>query len=423
MEFVELSKTEFDQFALTHPLNNFWQTSNMAAMREQKGFKTYYVGVKDEQGMILGGSMLSALTVFAGRDLIQALRGPLLDFQDQDLVRFFHEHLLSFLKEKKCLYFHMDPYIPYVEHDLDGNVVEGGFDNRAVVALLKSLGYQHEGFTRGIDLSREPRWIYTVPLKGKTPEELMEQFERKTMRSVKKALKYNVQVEELDRDHLYIYENVLKQTSERRGFEGRDDAYHQQLYDAFHKDGYIKFLNAKLDLDDYKKDLNQDLQQQEAIVKTSKARLEKQESPKIRKKMELAMEQVSQLHEKLQQADQMIEEDGQVLNLASGIFFTYGREVLCLMSGVYEKYMRFAAPYAMHWEMMNYCLEHGMERYNLYGMSGYFDESAEDYGVYLFKKGFQGEVVELVGDFEYIVDAKRYRLYQFLRNIKHKLHK
>ncbi len=30
MEFTELTKEEFDAFAITHPLCNFWQTSNMA---------------------------------------------------------------------------------------------------------------------------------------------------------------------------------------------------------------------------------------------------------------------------------------------------------------------------------------------------------------------------------------------------------
>ena len=118
--------------------------------------------------------------------------------------------------------------------------MEGDFDNRDVVSLLKKLGYRHEGFTRGIDLSREPRWIYTIPLKGKTPEELMKQFERKTVRSIKKAQKYNVQVHELSRDQIEIYEKVLKQTGERRGFQGRDDEYHR-LYDAFHDAGYVKF--------------------------------------------------------------------------------------------------------------------------------------------------------------------------------------
>lgn len=423
MKFTELTKEEFDAFAITHPLCNFWQTSNMAQMREAKGFSTYYVGIKDESGKIIAGSMLSVLPIFMNGTLVQALRGPLLDYKDEEQVTFFHEHLNAFLKKKNCIYLHIDPYVPYVPHDLDGNVVEGDFDNRDVVSLLKKLGYRHEGFTRGIDLSREPRWIYTIPLKGKTPEELMKQFERKTVRSIKKAQKYNVQVHELSRDQIEIYEKVLKQTGERRGFQGRDDEYHHRLYDAFHDVGYVKFLNATIDLDDYKKDLRDDLQKQEAIVETSKKRLEKQESPKIQKKMDLAQEQVNQLKKKLEEANQMIQEDGQVLDLASGIFFTYGKEVLCLMSGVYEKYMRFAAPYAMHWKMMNYCIEHGMDRYNLYGTSGIFDEGAPDYGVYLFKKGFQGEVVELIGDFEYIVDTKKYKIYNTLRKIKHSLQK
>ena len=423
MIFTELTQNEFDQFALHHPLRNFWQTSNMAKMREAKGFSTDYVGIKDDQGNILAGSMLSSIPVFMGSTLVQALRGPLLDYKDEKMVRFFHEHLIKYLKKKNCLYFHIDPYVPYVPHDLDGNVIEGSWDNKDVVELLKKLGYRHEGFTRGIDLTREPRWIYTVPLKDKTPEELMKQFERKTMRSIKKALNYNVQVNELDRDHIYVYENVLKQTSEKRGFEGRDDEYHHRLYDAFHDDGYVKFLNATVNLQDYKNDLLKDLKKQEDVYESSRKRLETQESPKIQKKMELAKEQIDQLHAKLNEADQMIANDGEVLDLASGIFFTYGSEVLCLMSGVYEKYTRFAAPYAMHWKMMNYCIEHGMDRYNLYGTSGNFSPDAEDYGVYLFKKGFQGEVVELIGDFEYIVDPKKYKLYNTLRNIKHKIRK
>ncbi|RGC20220.1 aminoacyltransferase [Absiella sp. AM54-8XD] len=420
MEFVELTENEFAQFALHHELNNLWQTTQMAKMREQRGFHTYYVGVK-EDGNIIAGSMLSALPVFMGYEMVQLLRGPLIDFKNKALYTFFHDHLVEFLKARKCMYFHIDPYLPYKERDLEGELVEGGFDNSDVVDMLLDLGYQHEGFTRGIDLSREPRWIYTINLKDKTPDEVLKQMERKTLRSVKKALKYNIQVNELDRDHISVYEEVIQKTGERRGFQGRDEEYHKRLYDFYHPEGYIKFLCATLDLEDYKKDLYKDLETNTKQRDTCAKRLETQESPKIQKKMELAQEQIDQLNEKLKEADELIQSDGQVLTLASGVFFTYGREVLCLMSGVYEKYMRFASPYAMHWKMMNYAIEHGMERYNLYGMSGNFDPQAEDYGVYLFKKGFQGEIQELIGDFDYIVNPKMYRLYQSLRNVKHKI--
>ena len=93
------------------------------------------------------------------------------------------------------------------------------------------------------------------------------------------------------------------------------------------------------------------------------------------------------------------------------------------MSGVYEKYMHYCSPYALHWHMLQYCIDHGYKRYNLYGISGIFDDSAEDYGVYLFKKGFNGNVIELMGDFEYVVDQKMYSAYQALRKVKHLLKK
>lgn len=94
---------------------------------------------------------------------------------------------------------------------------------------------------------------------------------KKTVRSIKKAQKYNVQVHELSRDQIEIYEKVLKQTGERRGFQGRDDEYHHRLYDAFHDAGYVKFLNATIDLDDYKKDLMDDLQNRKLLSKHQKS--------------------------------------------------------------------------------------------------------------------------------------------------------
>ena len=139
------------------------------------------------------------------------------------------------------MYFHIDPYLPYKERDLEGELVEGGFDNSDVVDMLLDLGYQHEGFTRGIDLSREPRWIYTINLKDKTPDEVLKQMERKTLRSVKKALKYNIQVNELDRDHISVYEEVIQKTGERRGFQGRDEEYHKRLYDFYHLKDILNF--------------------------------------------------------------------------------------------------------------------------------------------------------------------------------------
>jgi len=107
-----------------------------------------------------------------------------------------------------------------------------------------------------------------------------------------------------------------------------------------------------------------------------------------------------------------------VLKLAAGIFFDYGQEVICLMSGYDERYAWFCGPYAMHWRMLKHCLEQGYARYNLYGISGEFGDDAVDSGVYAFKKGFNGEIWELPGYFEIPVYPVRYSLLRVARKLK-----
>ncbi len=221
MEFIELTQQEFTEFANQHPLRNFWQTSNMAKMREERGFHTYYVGVK-EHGRIIAGTMLSSVPTFMGYEVFYLLRGPLIDFKDQNLYHFFHEKLIAFLKKRKCLYLHMDPYLPYKEHDLDGNVVEGGFDNSDVVEMLMQLGYVHEGFTKGMDVSKEPRWMSILDLKEKNKEDVFASFSYQTRQDIRKFQKYGVKMRELDESELELLDKMERETSQRHDFEVRD---------------------------------------------------------------------------------------------------------------------------------------------------------------------------------------------------------
>lgn len=422
MQFITLSESEFSQFANTHELRNLWQTTEMAHLREQRGFKIYYVGVKDDN-KLLAATMLTTIPVFLKYTLAQALRGYLIDFKNKELLAFFHQEITNFLRKKNCLELKIDPYFPYVEHDLDGNIVTDGFNNQDVLDHLLSLGYKHVGFTHGLDTSYEPRWIYTIPYKGRNADELLKSFERKALRSIKKAEKYNVTVRELPFDQIDLYMQVMEHTEGRRGFHGRDKAYYENLYTEYSKNDNIKFLYAELKVDDYIKSLQDDLQVELKVQKDCLSKMQNGVSTKMQNKLNVANQQIEQIHNKIEEAETLKQTDGETLVLSSGVFFTYGKETLCLMSGVYDKYMRFASPYAMHWKMMQESIEKGQERYNLYGISGEFDSDSEGYGVYLFKKGFNGEVLELIGDFVYVFKPITYKVYNTLRSIKHKIKK
>lgn len=104
--------------------------------------------------------------------------------------------------------------------------------------------------------------------------------------------------------------------------------------------------------------------------------------------------------------------------MAVASFVFCGDEVIYLTSGSYDEFRKYNAPYAIQWYMIQESLKRGITRYNFYGTSGIFDKSADDYGVYEFKKGFNAIPEELVGEFILPVHGFLYKLYRLITKIK-----
>ncbi len=417
MKIERVSKEIFDAYALNHQNANMWQSVDMATLKEKSGFSSEFVVAK-QGDEIVAACYLSIRFVVKGYKLYSAPRGFLIDYKDTKLLKQFILFLKKYIKENKGISLRFDPYVAYVEHNLDGSVKEDGYNNKDVYEAILSTGAKHDGFLRGIDLHREPRWIYCIDLQ-KDEKQLLASFERKCKRSVQKVVKYNVQTKILDKNQLHEFIDVMKHTSKRRDFDNRSDAYYYNVYDTFVERGHAMYLSAVMNIDDYLKSVYADKAVEEDTVKICEQNLQKNpNSSKMNNKLQVALNVIASYDKQISQALQLKEQKGNEIVLSSGIFFTYGKEILCLFSGVYEDYMQFASPYAMHYHMMKYGIANNYTRYNLYGISGVFDKSAEDYGVYEFKKGFHGEVIELLGDFTLICNPFMYRLYKFAKRVK-----
>ena len=77
-----------------------------------------------------------------------------------------------------------------------------------------------------------------------------------------------------------------------------------------------------------------------------------------------------------------------------------GNEYLTLTSGGLEEYHSFTPKYAMYDAHIKDAYKEGFKACNFYGISGNFQkENNPLYGVYEFKRGFGGNVVEYIGQF------------------------
>lgn len=419
MKFTTLKKEEYDQFFKQTSNACFWQSPQMAEMRMKKGWQLHYVGIveKDE---IIAAATLHAKPVFLGYSLFMILRGFLIDYHKEELLTFFLNGLRSYLMEHKCLYCTCDPYLPYQEHHMDGSVSDNTPSEKQVLQLFEDNGFHHEGFRIGFDTQHEPRWMSVLPLAGKQEEELLSDMNIHTRQNIHTTIKTGIKIKELTREELPILHKIINDTGERRHFFKPDLIYYENFYDGFKE--HQKPLLAYLDIHDYLERLYHELQTYE----TKKAAYDKEENDLSHKAVKRCMEldrQICAVKQRMEEAKQLYEQYGNEIPLAAALFVIYENEIVYLFSGSVDSLKKFKGPYALQWYMIQYGIQHQIRRYNFYGISGDFQKSAPDYGVFLFKKGFHAQVVELIGDFTYVTKPKLYKVYQTMRIIKHSIQK
>jgi len=70
--------------------------------------------------------------------------------------------------------------------------------------------------------------------------------------------------------------------------------------------------------------------------------------------------------------------------------------------------------YLMQWNMIKWAIESQCDIYDFMGIPHCDEENHSNYGVYRFKKGFNGEIVKYAGEFDYIFSNVKHTVISFL---------
>ncbi len=88
--------------------------------------------------------------------------------------------------------------------------------------------------------------------------------------------------------------------------------------------------------------------------------------------------------------------------IAGTLAVQYGNKVWYLYGASSNQHRNVMPNYQLQWEMIRWSLETGCDIYDFRGVSGDLTPDNPLYGLYLFKKGFGGDLVEFCGEFEMI---------------------
>ncbi len=400
MQFLEITEKEYTIFWENHPCKTFLSSPKISKLRKESLWDTYYVGVKEKEKLVAATMLLSHKRHFGVYEFYSP-RGFLLDYQNKPLLDYFVEELKKYIGNKKGYVLRIDPYLILKQRDIDGNVVEAGIDNSKVVDNLLSLGFKKVP----VENKEQVGWMFSLDLEGKSEEQILKEMKPNTRNTIRKAEKIGIDMREISYEELDEFYNIMEETSKRKGFSNRKLSYYQKMYELFHKDEEVKFFITSLDLKKYITNLeNERSEKEEKLSSLGEAKYNDGQ----RKNLE---NEVTSIDKRIKEAkDIMTTTSKEKINLSGSMFMLIQPEVIYLSSGNYEEYMKFNSQYLIQWELIKYGIKHGFKKHNFYGIPEDINTHPKDYGIYEFKRGFNGYVEELIGEFELPIKPQYYLL-------------
>lgn len=414
MEFTTLTEKEFNKFIKNHSQSSFLQTIELANLKKELGNIPHILGVKKDKKVLAATIILEEKSIF-GYKTFYAPRGFLIDYDDYELLKFFSDELIKFVKERKGFRITIDPNVIYRIRTSEGEIINDDKDrNDGIKENLEKLGYKHFGFNLYAE-TYQVRWEYRLKL-DEEYEIKKAKFSKSTRKNIDACYKKGLKVRKGTIEDLDSMTEIFDATSKRKDFDSRSLDYYKKMYT--HMKDLMTIYIAYLDPDTYLKDtqslLNNELENNKLIKEKMKTSLV---GNKLQNQKETSDNLIKKYKEELEKAKKFKEENPKGKDIGALLSLKSGNEYLTLSSGMLSEYRSFTPKYAMYNEHIKDAYEMGYEWVDFYGITGCFDKNDKYYGMYEFKKGFNGNVVELIGQFE-MKTGFMYNIYNIGKKIK-----
>ncbi len=396
MELRELTRKEFDSYALNHPLSSFQQTSSWGRFMEGDKFHAYYVGgfIKER---LVGASLLLSYERKKGKErLFYAPRGFLIDYKNEELLKEFTEEVKKFIIEKHGAFLKIDPYILVRDRDNEGNIIEGGVYNDFVEVNLTNANFIK------VNDKIQPKWLSRINLKEKTIDDIFNNFSPKARQTVRRNERLGFKVRDFDFKDIDKFIDIINEESKKYNTIVPTKTFYLDLKQTF--DGNIKFMEVYFKKDEVTNNIDKMISE---VIKEKEVRINNYHNSKMTAgyfiDKELEDEEEIKRLESLKDYFSKCSDD---VGMGIYMFITIGNEVVALNGGIVDEYNKLDASYTLHYEMIKYAIENGYKYYNLYEIGDITDSNNKLKNSYNYKKSFGGEVVELVGEYDLVINPK-----------------
>ena len=376
---------KLDEFVINSDQNNLFQCSNWTRVKNNWG--NMLTSVTDEDGKIVASALVLIRRMPLGMTLFYVPRGPIMDYKNQELVRFMFDHLKTEAKKNHAIALRFDPKIYYRKYDVKLKNQDNPAMNEDVIDLLKSLGAEHKGFVKMIAESTQPRFNAEMDV----DPDYYDRLDRKTVRSIETAKKKGTEVY-IGYEYLGDFCTAMHYTEVRKQIALRNEDYFRNMMEVYGDNALC--MVGKLDLAKQIGMLEERIAEHEEALKGELSR-------KARGNHERGLAEDQAELEKLKADKETAGSDEMIL---CGILACFNKNMMEIFyMGNNPNAMRIRASYLLYNKCIEYCAEHGIHECSFGGMEGTLDD-----GLTIFKSNFPMNVEEYIGEFNIILNKPLY---------------
>lgn len=405
---VDVSK--FNNFIENHSIGHFLQTDEWGKFKSLHTWDMKRVGLEKDGELVAASLLLSRKIPGLNKKILYSPRGFILDYNNKVFLHEFCEGIKKLAIKMGAIFVRIDPYIIRMERDIEGNAVEGGVDNTHILKNLEEEGFKHNGFSLDFN-GIQPRFSMRLDISDNI-KKIFNGFHSKTRYNIRLAERKGIEIIEGNKADLARFEEIMRVTGDRDGFITRPLSYFEEMYDMLVPSGKMKLFLAKYNIDNgisnHVSDLESEQEKLERYITQHSDSDDENKIAKLSKKIDICKNRIRKLEAELIELNEEKKKNPNGVIISGTILMLTGNKAWYLYGASDNMYRNLMPNHLIQWEMIKYSKKMGCNLYDFRGISGDLSEDNHLYGLYKFKKGFNTEFTEYIGEFDLIINKPLY---------------
>lgn len=397
---IGITAEEHDEFVKTSPQTNLLQSSDWAKIKDNWGNER--LGVYQDHKLVAVASILIQ-PLPLGFTMLYIPRGPIMDYQNSELVAFMLQSIKTYAKSKRAVFAKFDPSL-FLRKGLIGQETSDQEATLAIIQSLKECGVEWVGRTEDMGETIQPRFQANIYKEYFTEDQLS----KSTKQAIRTARNKGVEVIFGGTELLDEFAALMKKTEARKGIHLRGRDYYEKLLTTYAGQSYITL--SRINLAQRLASLKEQLEKNQAEA----SRFNEKTKPG---KIDNNRQEKERLEEEIQFLQQELKAGQEIVSLSGTLTLEFGGTSENVYAGMDENFRRYQPAILTWYETAQHAFDRGATWQNMGGV-----ENQLDGGLYHFKSKFNPMIEEFVGEFNlqtsmlYPLVNKAYQLRKKLRN-------